>query len=136
MTKGIAIKYWMAALAGCVALMIAGASVAQSAETLSFGKGRPVPSGDVAQGQNIFNAVCWACHERDLSGYKGPPLTGSSFYKIWQGRKADELADLIRNRMPTDDPGWLTEKSAHDVVAYILTYSNRPESLTREQAGK
>ena len=121
------IKHWMAA--GCMALLVAAAPPASAEDVLSFGKGRPVPSGDVAAGQNIFNAVCWACHERDLSGYKGPPLTGSSFYKIWRGRKAGELADLIRNRMPQDDPGWLTDKSAHDLVAYIVTYANNPKSL-------
>ena len=131
-------KNWMGALGACIAFIIASASVAsaQSSEVLTFGKGRPVPSGDAVAGQNIYNAVCWACHDRDLSGYKGPPLTGSTFYKIWQGRRADALSDLIRNRMPQDDPGWLSEKSAHDLVAYIVAHSNNPESLTGEQTGK
>src|SRR5579871_3903865 len=117
----------MGVLAG--SLLCAATAVAAPQDVLSFGKGRPVPGGDVGAGKNIYNAVCWACHESDLSGYKGPPLTGKSFYKIWRGRKADELADLIRNRMPQDDPGWLTDKSAHDLVAYIVTFANRPESL-------
>ncbi len=123
---------WMAALGGCIGLIVVSTSVAsaQSSEMLSFGKGRPVPSGDVVAGQNIYNAVCWACHDRDLNGYKGPPLTGSTFYKIWQGRKADALSDLIRNRMPQDDPGWLSDKSAHDLVAYIVAYANKSESLS------
>ena len=91
-------KRWMGAFGGCVTLIVASAAVAapQSSELLSFGKGRPVPTGDVLLGQNIYNAVCWACHSSDLSGYKGPPLTGSSFYKIWQGRSADALYDLIQ----------------------------------------
>lgn len=124
-------KHWMGVFGGCVTLIVASTSIAsaQSPELLTFGKGRPVPPGDVVAGQNIYNAVCWACHDRDLNGYKGPPLTGSTFYKIWQGRRADALSDLIRNRMPQDDPGWLSEKSAHDIVAYIVAYSNRPENL-------
>ena len=115
---------------GCVAFMIASTSVAsaQSSEVLSFGKGRPVPSGDVVLGQNIYNAVCWTCHDHDLAGYKGPPLTGSSFYKTWQGRSADALYDLIHNTMPKDDPG-LSERGARALVAYIVTFANRPESL-------
>jgi cytochrome c len=123
-------RNWMGAFGGCVAFMIASTSVAapQPSEMLDFGKGRPVPSGDILLGQNIYNAVCWACHDRDLGGYKGPPLTGSSFYKTWQGRSADALADLIHNTMPKDDPG-LSERGAHALVAYIVTYSNKPESL-------
>ena len=123
-------KHWMGAFAGCVALSMAWASVAsaQSLATLDFGPGKPVPPGDASMGQNMFNAVCWACHSSDLSGYKGPPLTGSSFYKIWQGRRVDALSDLIRNTMPKDDPG-MSERAARDVVAYIVTYANRPESL-------
>ena len=131
-------KNWIGAFGACFILIIASTSVAsaQSSEVLIFGKGRPVPPGDVVAGQNIYNAVCWACHDRDLNGYKGPPLTGSTFYKIWQGRRADALSGLIRNRMPQDDPGWLSEKSANDLVAYIVAYSNKPKSLTGEQTGK
>jgi mono/diheme cytochrome c family protein len=127
----------MGAFGGCVTLIIASTSMAapQSPENLDFGPGRPVPAGDVALGQNIFNAVCWACHDRDLGGYKGPPLTGSSFYKTWQGRSADALYDLIHNTMPKDDPG-LSERGARALVAYIVTYSNNPKSLTRQQTGK
>jgi mono/diheme cytochrome c family protein len=113
---------------GCVAFMMASTSLASAQDVLDFGKGRPVPSGDVQLGQNIYNAVCWVCHDRDLAGYKGPPLTGSSFYKTWQGRSADALYDLIHNTMPKDDPG-LSERGARALVAYIVTYANKPESL-------
>jgi len=120
----------MSAFAGCVAFSIActPAAWAQSPATLDFGPGKPVPPGDASMGQNMFTAVCWACHSSDLSGYKGPPLTGASFYKIWQGRRVDALSDLIRNTMPKDDPG-MSERAARDLVAFIVTYANRPESL-------
>lgn len=120
----------MGAFAACIAFIVASAlaASAQSSERLDFGKGRPVPPGDVLLGQNIYNAVCWACHDRDLAGYKGPPLTGSSFYKTWQGRSADALYELIHNTMPKDDPG-LSERGARGLVAYIVTYANKPESL-------
>ena len=127
---GIVNKYRLGAFAGCIAFMIASvpAASAQSPDLLDFGIGRPVPPGDASMGRNMFNAVCWACHSSDLSGYKGPPLTGSSFYKIWQGRRVDALFDLIRNTMPKDDPG-MSERAARDLVSYIVAYANRPESL-------
>jgi len=127
----------MRVFGACAALMIASTSTAsaQSPETLDFGIGKPAPPGDASMGQNMFTAICWACHSSDLSGYKGPPLTGPSFYKIWQGRRVDALADLIRNTMPKDDPG-MSERAARDLVAFIVTYANRPESLKGGQAGK
>lgn len=123
-------RHWMGAFAGCMALSMAWAQAAsaQSPELLDFGPGKPVPAGDASMGRYMFTAVCWACHSSDLSGYKGPPLTGPSFYKIWQGRQVDALAGLIRNTMPKDDPG-MSERAARDLVAYIVTYANRPESL-------
>jgi len=130
-------KHRMRVFGACAALMIASTSMAsaQSPELLDFGIGKPAPPGDASMGQNMFTAICWACHSSDLSGYKGPPLTGPSFYKIWQGRRVDALADLIRNTMPKDDPG-MSERAARDLVAFIVTYANRPESLKGGQAGK
>jgi mono/diheme cytochrome c family protein len=127
-------KHWVGAFAACVALILASspAASAQSPETLDFGTGKPVPGGDATMGRYMFDAVCWACHSSDLSGAKGPPLTGPTFYEIWQGRRVDALSDLIRNTMPKDDPG-LSERAARDVVAYIVTYANKPETLKRRQ---
>jgi mono/diheme cytochrome c family protein len=128
------IKRWVAG--GCMTLLCAATAVASPQEVLSFGKGRPVPSGDVARGQNIVNAVCWACHGRDLNGASAPPLTGSVFFKEWRGRPADELSDFIRNKMPKDEPGALSEQGAHNVVAYIVAFANKRKSLAGEQAAK
>lgn len=118
-------KAWVGALVGCMGLMIASASAA-SPEKLSFGLGRPVPAGDVLKGQHTFDAICWACHSRDLSGGKAPPLTGPGFYKNWQGKSVDALFDFIRNSMPRDDPGFLSDPMARDLVAYIVSYANTP----------
>jgi mono/diheme cytochrome c family protein len=128
------IKHGIAVLAG--ALLFATASAAAPGDVLSFGKGKPVPSGDVTTGQNIFNAVCFACHASDLGGGRAPPLTGAGFFKEWGGRSAGELSDFIQNRMPQDDPGALSARGARAVVAYIVAYANRPESLKDGGAGK
>jgi cytochrome c len=131
-------KRWAGAFGGCVTLFVASATVAspQSSEKLAFGAGQPVPPGNVLFGQHTFDAVCWACHSRDLSGGKAPPLTGSTFYKIWQGRRVDALFEFIRNTMPKDNPGSLSDQMAHDLVAYIVARSNNAGSLTDGQTGK
>jgi mono/diheme cytochrome c family protein len=120
----------MAALAACFAVMTALPPVAgaQDAPMLDFGPGRPVPPGKVSGGHHIFDAVCFACHSHDLSGGSAPPLTGPSFYQTWQGRSSDALFNVIFGTMPKGDPT-LTQEMAHDVVTYIVTYANNPESL-------
>jgi mono/diheme cytochrome c family protein len=118
-----------------MAFVIASASAAPS-EKLSFGPGRPVPPGNALKGEHTFDAICWACHSHDLSGGKAPPLTGPAFTRIWQGRKVDALSDFIRNSMPRDDPGFLSDEMARDLVAYIVTRANNPGTQTGGKAGK
>jgi mono/diheme cytochrome c family protein len=131
-------KYWVGALAGCMAFVIASASAAspQASEKLSFGPGRPVPPGNALKGEHTFDAICWACHSHDLSGGKAPPLTGPAFTRIWQGRKVDALSDFIRNSMPRDDPGFLSDEMARDLVAYIVTRANNSGTPADGKAGK
>ena len=85
-------------------------------------------AGNVAGGQHIFDAVCYGCHSHDLSGGSAPPLTGPGFYKNWQGRQADALFGIIFSTMPKGE-AVLSQQMAHDLVAYIVTYANKPESL-------
>ena len=137
MREGIVTKNWMGVVAWSIAWVIAFTSMAsaQSSELLDFGTGRPVPAGNVAGGQNIYHAVCFACHSHDLSGGAAPPLTGASFYKNWQGKSADALFAIIFSTMPKGE-AVLSQPMARDLVAYIVAYSNRPESLKSDQAGK
>jgi mono/diheme cytochrome c family protein len=126
--------------AGCIAFIIASAPALaaspQPPEKLSFGPGRPVPPGNALKGQHTFDAICWACHSSDLSGGKAPPLTGPAFYRIWQGRRVDALSDLIRNTMPRDDPGFLSDEMARDLVAYIVAHANNPGTPAGGKAGR
>ena len=128
MRAGIVIKNWMAAWSIALVIAFTSAASAQSSDLLDFGAGRPVPPGNVAGGQNIYHAVCFACHSHDLSGGAAPPLTGPGFYKNWQGKSADALFAVIFGTMPKGD-AFLSQPMARDVVAYIVAYSNRPESL-------
>ena len=105
---------------------MAAPAMAGPPEKLSFGSGKPVPMGDAVKGQHVFDAVCWVCHGHALNGGTAPPLTGADFFKVWQGRKAEALSDLIRNTMPRDNPGILSEPMARDIVAYIVSYANKP----------
>lgn len=96
----------------------------------SDGKGLPAGSGTVAQGKQIYEAKCAACHGPDAKG--GPQygtmvggigsfttpqrvLTPGSMYPY-----APILFDYIRRAMPMDRPQSLTSDEVYAVSAYIL----------------
>jgi len=69
------------------------------------------------RGETIVHEKCGACHQ---AGGFGPPLQGDTFWSNWGGKVARPLYSTIISSMPPNDPGSLSEKSALDVVAYIL----------------
>ncbi|GIX28914.1 MAG: cytochrome c [Burkholderiales bacterium] len=94
------------------------------------GKGLPPGSGTVAQGKQVYEAKCAACHGADAKG--GPQygtmvgginsfttnqrvLTPGSMYPY-----APILFDYIRRAMPMDRPQSLTSDEVYAVSAYIL----------------
>ncbi|WP_333839899.1 c-type cytochrome [Pelomicrobium sp.] len=94
------------------------------------GKGLPPGSGTVAQGKQVYEAKCAACHGPDAKG--GPQfgtmvgginsfttnqrvLTPGSMYPY-----APILFDYIRRAMPMDRPQTLTSDEVYAVSAYIL----------------
>jgi mono/diheme cytochrome c family protein len=64
-------------------------------------------------GEEIFATTCVRCHGADGNGTKdGPgPLAGDL--------SVAELADVIAETMPEDDPGTLSAEEAHAVAAYV-----------------
>lgn len=94
------------------------------------GVGLPPGRGTVAQGKNIYEAKCTACHGADAKGgtvygtmvggigsFKGSPrvVTPGSMYPY-----APILFDYIRRTMPMDSPQTLTTSEIYAVSAYLL----------------
>lgn len=94
------------------------------------GKGLPAGSGTVAQGKQVYEAKCAACHGVDAKG--GPQygtmvggigsfttdkriLTPGSMYPY-----APILFDYIRRAMPMDRPQSLSADEVYAVSAYLL----------------
>ncbi|MDQ3195748.1 MAG: cytochrome c [Pseudomonadota bacterium] len=94
------------------------------------GKGLPVGSGTVAQGKQVYEAKCAACHGVDAKG--GPQygtmvggigsfttdkriLTPGSMYPY-----APILFDYVRRAMPMDRPQSLSADEVYAVSAYLL----------------
>ena len=67
---------------------------------------------------------------------QGATADGACVYRIWQGRRVDALSDFIRNSMPRDDPGFLSDEMARDLVAYIVRRANNPGTPAGGKAGR
>ena len=96
----------------------------------SDGKGLPAGKGSVAQGKEVYEAKCLACHGENAKG--GPVfgtmvggvgsfttntrvLTPGSMYPY-----APILFDYIRRAMPMNEPQTMTADEVYAVSAYLL----------------
>jgi mono/diheme cytochrome c family protein len=79
-----------------------------------------------ARGQGLYAAQCASCHGGKLEGAQGPPLVGDGFVANWQSQSLSELAGKIRNTMPADAPGGLTQPQTTDILAHILKAGGFP----------
>ena len=64
------------------------------------------------RGQTLYTMECRACHGPTLEGGLGPPLTGTSFLRIWNGRSLADLVDKIEHTMPATRPGALVASAS------------------------
>ncbi len=88
------------------------------------------PVGADRDGGEIYAARCARCHGERGQGtgaYKAP-LTGEM--------RVPQLAELIRETMPEDDPGSLPEAQAEKVAAYIHEAFYSPIAQARSQPAR
>ncbi len=110
------------------------AELSQFFSPLPDGRGMPAGSGTVAQGKEIYQTQCLACHGDKLQGgmgdrliggrgtlvnsspTKGPMKTIESYWPY-----ATTLFDYIKRAMPLLTPDSLTNDQVYAVSAYILS---------------
>ena len=113
-------------------------------DVLPDGRGLPEGLGTVAQGKQVYDDHCLACHGERGKGGPLPPLAGGlgltpaqltldpalpkTIGNYWA--YAPTVFDYIRRAMPFDRPGTLTNDEVYAVTAYLL-YLN--ELITEEQ---
>ena len=71
------------------------------------------------RGEETYMAICVSCHPR---GTYATPV----FRTTWTGRPLSDLYDLVREKMPKNDPASLTPAEYAQVVAYILKINDAP----------
>ena len=79
------------------------------------------------QGQNEFAARCSRCHGTDLNGGAvGTSLIGDRFMQFWREDTVASLYIKIRDTMPRNSGGSLSEEEYVNVTAYILQKNGFP----------
>jgi mono/diheme cytochrome c family protein len=94
-------------------------------------------SDQAGRGKQLFMDNCAKCHGANLAGDEAAPqLAGPDFLNNWNGENVADLVDRIHTTMPADNPGKLSQASATDVAAFILSSNQMPAGaaeLPRDQ---
>ena len=71
------------------------------------------------RGRDVYAGMCAGCH---------PAVThvGPQFTTSWAGKKLSQLFGFLRERMPKNDPGGLSEQEYVDVMSYMLRLNGMP----------
>ena len=74
------------------------------------------------RGRDVYAGMCAGCH---------PAVThvGPAFTKSWAGKKLSDLFGFLRERMPKNDPGSLSEQEYVDVMSYMLRLNGMPAGV-------
>lgn len=112
---------------------LAMASVALSQDTATAAPTPATSKGvysavQAERGEKVFAKVCVECHETF-------EFSGREFDKAWLGKSVFEFFDLVKTKMPDDNPGTLPREDVVDVLAYIFklnTYPAGPADLPND----
>lgn len=79
--------------------------------------------GDSTRGVELFASSCARCHGADAKGTPlAPPLWGEASFSIGASMAREErAAAFIKQNMPLDRPGTLSDQQAYDIAAYITS---------------
>jgi len=104
----------------------AGAQEKAAAELAPIWKGA-FTQAQADGGKVPFTGLCRRCHSDNLMGSeRGPALKGESFLEHWEQQDLDRLKAKIRDTMPPDDPGKLSDDEYLGLVSYILMNNGYP----------
>ena len=76
-----------------------------------------------ARGAQVYATSCGQCHTMGQH-------SGTRFEAAWNNRKLFDLYDIVRNTMPVDNPGGLTDEEYLDVISYMLHLNGIPAGKT------
>ena len=84
------------------------------------------------RGKSGYDGVCARCHGVPLTGSQGngPTLKGPAFLAHWDKDTLGSLFTKIRDTMPRDSAGTLTDEVKLQILAYVLQQNGFPAGAT------
>jgi len=85
-------------------------------------------SEQAASGKASYDGVCARCHGAQLMGGTdgGPALKGGNFLGHWNGDTLASLYIKIRDTMPRDTPGTVSDDVKIEILAFLLQQNGFP----------
>ena len=118
-------------ISGVALACVTAVAAAQSAKPVSVWSG-VYTAAQNQRGEEIHADVCAICHGRRLNGAgnpempPSPAIAGTSFVRKWSGRTVAALFLYVRQTMPPDSPGTLSEQQALDAIAHMFAVNKMP----------
>src|SRR5262245_14594975 len=84
------------------------------------------------RGQELYSGSCSQCHGPRLNGAgqadqpPSPAIARAGFLRKWDGKTVAELFKYVRETMPTDRPGTITDQQGIDAIAHMFAVSEIP----------
>lgn len=78
-----------------------------------------------ARGLDAYTKQCAQCHHEDMSGYGGL-LIGDKFMNDWREDSLNSFFTAVRQTMPRNAPGSLSDANYLDIVAYVMQMNSFP----------
>ena len=84
------------------------------------------------RGEELHSAACATCHGPRLNGAGQPEMPPSpaiarvAFLRKWAGQTVGALLVYVREKMPPDSPGTLTDQQSIDSIAHMFAVSGMP----------
>ena len=84
------------------------------------------------RGATLYSGACAQCHGLRLNGAgqpdqpPSPAIARATLLRKWDGKPVAELFTYVREMMPTDAPGTLTDQQAIDAIAHMFAVSDIP----------
>jgi S-disulfanyl-L-cysteine oxidoreductase SoxD len=117
----------MAAAAVVQSRRLAFATTVRAAEPTRTVWDSVYADSQAVRGDSLYAATCVKCHGAELKGGDdGTPLTGDEFFLKWNGKTLDELSELVRTTMPSENPKSLSRPQVTQLVAYLLARNHFP----------
>lgn len=112
---------WTFILATCI-LVLPEVGSAQAANGVRSTKQGVYSRDQWMRGRDVYAGLCAGCH---------PAIThvGPMFTTSWAGKKLSDLFGFLRERMPKNDPGSLSEQDYVDVMSYMLRLNGMPAGV-------